>query len=87
MNKRYLIENHGCDDTTFTEMELTEEEAKLLVDFAVKNNKNSSYGCQPTIEIYELKEINSNNTWRNGKYLRSEELTGYYKETINENNG
>lgn len=83
MKRKYLIENHGCDDVTFTEIELSEEEANILINFAKMNNKNSSCGCQPTIEIYELQEIKSFNTWKNGKYLRSEELTS--KEDVNEN--
>ena len=49
---KYLIRNEGCDDTTETEMDLSEYEYRVLEKFAVENNKNSHCGCQPRIEIY-----------------------------------
>lgn len=54
--KKYRIENEGCDDTTYSEMELTEQELELLIKFAKENNKNSHCGCQPRIYISEVIE-------------------------------
>lgn len=53
IKKNYLIENYGCDDTTSTEIELTNDEFEAIRKFAIENNKNSSYGCQPKIGIYD----------------------------------
>lgn len=50
--KKYLIENEGCDDTTYTEMDLSDDELKILIRFAKENNKTGG-GCKPTINIYE----------------------------------
>ncbi len=55
--KKYRIENIGCDDTTYTEMLLTKEELETLVKFALENNKNSKYGCQPKITISVIEEV------------------------------
>lgn len=54
---KVLIENMGCDDTTSTIMELERNELDILIKFAKENNKNSSYGCQPKIEIYTKFEL------------------------------
>ena len=53
-----LINNMGCDDTTYTIMNLEENELQFLIKFANENNKNSKYGCQPTIAIYKNFTIN-----------------------------
>ena len=50
---KYLICNNGCDDTTYTEIELTDEELQTLIKIAKENNKNSSYECQPKIGIFK----------------------------------
>ena len=50
--KKYLIKNSGCDDTTRFEIELTDEELNTIIRFIKANNKASTYGCQPTIDIY-----------------------------------
>lgn len=49
---RYLICNVGCDDTTKTEIDLSPYEYKILKKFAIENNRNVTYQCQPSIEIY-----------------------------------
>lgn len=51
--EKYLINNNGCDDTTAFEIELTNEELKIILKFIKLNNANSSYGCQPKIDIYK----------------------------------
>ena len=52
MNK-YLITLNGCDDTTECEIELTNEQFETFMQIAKKINKHSTYGCEPTISIYE----------------------------------
>lgn len=52
MRKKYYIENIGCDDTTYSTLELTNEELKVLLVFANTNNLTSG-GCKPTILIYD----------------------------------
>lgn len=54
---KYLIENSGCDDATYTELYLFENELETLLRFARENNKNSKYLCQPKIKIYEEYEL------------------------------
>lgn len=51
--KKYEIRNIGCDDTTVTIIELSDDELKVIVKFAKLNNKNSEYGCQPAIDILD----------------------------------
>ena len=48
----YLICNVGCDDTTYTEIDLSPYEYRVLEKIAIENNKKSIYMCQPHIEIY-----------------------------------
>ena len=48
----YLICNEGCHDTTYTEMELTENQFNVLLVFGIMNNENSDYQCKPKISIY-----------------------------------
>ena len=50
--KKYLIENEGCDDATYTELNLTDNELKTLIRFAKENNKTGG-GCKPVVRIYE----------------------------------
>jgi len=52
--KKYKIGLHGCDDTTYIEIELTHEE-KNFVDRLVKlSEENSTYSCMPTMDIQIL---------------------------------
>lgn len=55
MKKLYYIENCGCDATTRGLVELTDDELNLVVEMVKNLNKNSYYGCMPTIELYEMK--------------------------------
>lgn len=48
----YLICNMGCDDTTYTEIDLSPYEYRVLEKFALENNKNATYQCKPLIEVY-----------------------------------
>lgn len=49
--KKYLIQNHGCDDSTEFEMELTDEEVKFLIKVFEENNKYAYYQCTPRLYI------------------------------------
>lgn len=51
--KRYKITNVGCDDITEGVFELTEEQFKFLDRLFEELNKNSTYGCMPTIYVEE----------------------------------
>ena len=51
--KKYLISNIGCDDTTHGIFEFTEEQFEFLNKVFMELNKNSEYGCMPTIYIDE----------------------------------
>ena len=79
MNK-YLIDNNGCDDTTRFEIELTDEELQTILKFIKLNNKNSDYGCQPKIDIYDkyfyLDDRPVSCKWVNDEYLEGHSLLG-----------
>lgn len=62
----YHIENVGCDDYTKFDIELNGDELKLVLDFINKNNDESKYQCQPTINIYLYRE--------DGKYYEQEPI-------------
>ena len=53
---KYKITNVGCDDITEGVFELTEEQHKFLETLFEELNKNSTYGCMPTIYIEEMTE-------------------------------
>lgn len=52
----YMIKNHGCDDATTSVMKLTKSEYRMLLRFIRKNNSNSTYNCQPMIEIFKFRK-------------------------------
>lgn len=52
----YMIKNNGCDDTTTSVMKLTKSEYRTLSRFIRKNNKNSTYVCQPVVEIFKFRK-------------------------------
>ena len=54
--KLYFIENCGCDDTTRGLVRLDENEFAKFKEIVENLNKNSQYGCMPTIEVYETEE-------------------------------
>lgn len=53
MNK-YRITLQGCDDVTYTPMELDEKNHELLTRLSVKSREISSYGCMPIVTIEEI---------------------------------
>lgn len=64
---KYYIENNGCDDTTSLTIDLSEEEVKIFIKICKELNKNSRYGCQPTIALFEYDkceiEEDEDRTW------------------------
>jgi len=50
----YSIALHGCDDSTFIKMNLSDSEAQLLKRVADATVEESSYGCMPIMEIKEI---------------------------------
>ena len=54
--KKYKITNIGCDDETAGVFEFTEEQYVFLENVFSELNKNSTYGCMPTIYIDEITE-------------------------------
>lgn len=53
---RYKIENIGCDDETEGVFEFTTEQFEFLKNVFEELNKNSTYGCMPTIYIKEMQK-------------------------------
>lgn len=56
MTNLYYIENVGCDDTTHGLARMTDEEFAVFKRVVENLNKNSTYGCMPTIEIYRIND-------------------------------
>ena len=56
MTNLYYIENVGCDDTTHGLARMTDEEFAVFKRVVENLNKNSTYGCMPTIEVYRIND-------------------------------
>ena len=54
MTNLYYIENVGCDDTTHGLAHMTDEEFEVFKRVVENLNKNSTYGCMPTISVYKI---------------------------------
>lgn len=52
----YYIENIGCDDETVGLFYMDESEFESFKSIIENLNKNSTYGCMPTIEVYKIDE-------------------------------
>lgn len=63
--KKYKIANEGCDDSNWFDIELTEEELKVVIKIFEENNKRASYGCTPHLYIYDYEENRKNNYYDN----------------------
>ena len=64
-NNLYFVENMGCDATTYGLVDIPNEDFPKFKSFIENLNKNSYYGCMPTIAVYkismdDLKEANPN---------------------------
>lgn len=58
--KKYKIANIGCDDSNWFDIELTEEELKIVIKLFEENNKIADCGCTPHLYIYEYDEKKNN---------------------------
>ena len=58
--KKYKIANIGCDDSNWFDMELTEEELKVVIRLFEENNKIADYGCTPHLYVYEYEKSRKN---------------------------
>ena len=56
MTNLYYIENVGCDDTTHGLARMTDEEFAVFKSLVENLNKNSSYVCMPTIDVYKIND-------------------------------
>lgn len=45
---------HGCDDSTYIEMEVSKSEVEFLKRLSNLSKKESTYGCMPTLEVNEI---------------------------------
>ena len=61
--KKYKIANIGCDDSNWFDMELTDEELKLVIRLFEENNKIADYCCTPHLYIYEYDENKRESIW------------------------
>lgn len=52
----YLIRNCGCDDTTTGLAHMTNEQLAFFKNIIENLNKNSTYGCMPTIVVHRVDE-------------------------------
>ena len=50
----YFIENMGCDATTYGLARISDEDFPKFKSFIENLNKNSHYGCMPTIAVYKI---------------------------------
>lgn len=51
MIKKYVVALRGCDDSTYVDIEATDEEAQLLEEIAARVAAASDFRCQPTMEV------------------------------------
>lgn len=56
MTELYLIRNCGCDDTTTGLVRMSDEQLEFFKTTIENLNKNSTHGCMPTIDVYEIDE-------------------------------
>lgn len=54
--KKYRIDVHGCDDTTTVYMALDKEAYKVVKMLCEAVTETSTYKCEPTMVITELRE-------------------------------
>lgn len=52
-NNLYFIANEGCDATTYGIAILSDEEFLKFKAIIENLNKNSYYGCMPTVSVYK----------------------------------
>ena len=50
--KKYKIANMGCHEDNWFDIELSEEELKIVIKVFEENNKIANCGCTPHLYIY-----------------------------------
>lgn len=50
----YFIANQGCDATTYGVARISDEDFPKFKTLIENLNKNSYYGCMPTISVYKI---------------------------------
>ena len=48
---------YGCDDETYIDTDVTAEEYDFLQKLRRLSEENSSYGCQPTLDVKKKKQV------------------------------
>lgn len=54
----------GCDDSTYVEMDLADEEVALLRRISEAINKTSTYNCMPKMYV---RDVNANEPYQEGQ--------------------
>lgn len=54
MTNLYYVRNTGCHDETCGLVYISDEDFPKFKEFIENLNKNSTYGCQPTIDVYKI---------------------------------
>ena len=47
----YRVILHGCDDATYIDIDLTDDEAATIRRLSAASEESSSYGCEPVMTI------------------------------------
>ena len=73
-NNLYFVANMGCDDTTNGLIRLSDSDFPKFKAFIENLNKNSLYGCMPTISVYkieidQLREVNKDKDTDRGMWF------------------
>lgn len=74
----YYVVNSSCDDETRGLVRISDEDFPKFKAFIENLNKNSTYGCMPTIAVYKVemdsfrKKTDDDNVVRNWLYLDDE---------------
>lgn len=81
MSNLYFIENMGCDDSTHGLARISDEDFPKFKEIIENLNKNSRYGCMPTIEVYRINEndvrevsYNPNSEWGDPDYIDPDDV-------------
>lgn len=53
---RYMVHLEGCDDDTFADVELTDEQAEGVRLAGTATRDRSTYGCQPVMSIVRYED-------------------------------
>lgn len=54
--EKCFVRLQGCDDSTLIDLELANDEIKLLEKIAIKSYEISTYACMPVMEVIKGEE-------------------------------